>query len=410
MVGHLLGEKGDHVADGDGGGLGEVLVEAHGDVVGRGFGARPEKWGFPVLLVDDELEGAGELGFHGGDVDLAVALAGVAVASFEERAFGMDGDEEGGAFDHLLVVHVAGVDIGRGGVELAHLRRRRDAHAAEEGVQRDGDAGREGGGHFLKVEGDDLGVAVGKVGSEEAVLAGSVAGPGNVDVDFLDADFEDVTGLGFCDGDGAGENVAAGAALGLGDLVVDVGDVGRDVGVGDAAGFQAGGRAAGGEGLHDDGVARVNAEDGFGLRPVIAPGDSGGSGEQGVGLLGNGCRRKEREGGAESGASAGKDDGHETFISLEGRRCGACFKNLWAGMDCDGVADKESAMARSQMKCGASCSEDREQASTKYRHEHNSIIPTMSKRNLGCKLNDTRSNRGALNYSKGRRIEGCSRI
>jgi hypothetical protein len=57
----------------------------------------------------------------------------------------------------------------------------------------------------------------------------------------------------------------------------------------------------------------VNGEDGFGLGPVIAPGHGGGSGEQGVGLLGKGCRRKERDGGAESGASAGKDDGHETL-------------------------------------------------------------------------------------------------
>ena len=92
MVGVLLGEEGDHVADGHlGGGL-EVGVEAHGDVVGGGFGAGPEELlarGF--AFVDDELEGAGEEGFEGGDVDFAVALAGVAVAGFEERAAALTG-------------------------------------------------------------------------------------------------------------------------------------------------------------------------------------------------------------------------------------------------------------------------------------------------------------------------------
>ena len=43
MVGHLLGEEGDHVADGDLGCFGEIFVEAHGDVLGWGFGAGPEE-------------------------------------------------------------------------------------------------------------------------------------------------------------------------------------------------------------------------------------------------------------------------------------------------------------------------------------------------------------------------------
>jgi len=42
--------------------------------------------------MDDELEGAGELGFQGGDVDFAVALAGVAVADLEVGALGVDWD------------------------------------------------------------------------------------------------------------------------------------------------------------------------------------------------------------------------------------------------------------------------------------------------------------------------------
>ncbi len=250
--------------------------------------------------MDDELEGAGELGFEGGDVDFAVALAGVAVACFEEGGFDVDRDEEGGAFDQLLVVHVSGVGSGRRGVEFACGFGRGDAHAAEEGMQRDGDAGGEGGGHFLEVEWDGFGEAVGEVFGEEAVFSGSVAGPGDVYVDFLDADFEDVAGFGFGDGDGPGEDVAAGAPVGGGDLVVDVGDVGWDVGGGDASGFEAVGRAAGGEGLDDDGVAGVDVEDGFGLGPVVSPGYCGGGGKEGVGLLRDGEWRDE-SGGAEGG-------------------------------------------------------------------------------------------------------------
>ena len=177
---------------------------------------------------------------------------------------------------------------GRGGVEFACGFGRGDAHAAEEGMQRDVDAGGEGGGHLFEVEGDGFGEAVGEVFGEEAVFAGSVAGPGDVDMDFLDADFEDIAGFGFGDGDGAGEDVAAGASVGDGDFVVDGADVVGDVGGGDAAGFEAGGWAAGGEGLDDDGVAGLDVEDGFGLGPVVSPGYGGGCGEEGMGLLGEG--------------------------------------------------------------------------------------------------------------------------
>ena len=43
VVGHLLREEGDHVADRDLGCFGEVFVEAHGDVLGWSFGAGPEE-------------------------------------------------------------------------------------------------------------------------------------------------------------------------------------------------------------------------------------------------------------------------------------------------------------------------------------------------------------------------------
>ena len=50
--------------------------------------------------------------------------------------------------------------------------------------------------------------------------------------------------------------------------------------------LEAVGWAAGGEGLHDDGVAGVDGEGGFGAGGVVAPGYGGGRGEEGLGLLG----------------------------------------------------------------------------------------------------------------------------
>ncbi len=288
VVGVLLGEEGDHVADGHlGGGL-EVFGEAHGDVFSGGLGAGPEELLFGGLAFEDgELEGAGEEGFEGGDVDFAVALAGVAVAGFKEGTGGVDGVEDRGAGGELLVVHVAAVHPGRGGVPLAGGLGRSDAHGAEEGVEGDGDAGGEVGGEGGAIEGDDLGAAVGEVVGEEAA-AGTEAVAGEVggDVDFEDVDFEDVAGLGLGYRDGARQDVAAGAAVGLRDSGVEGAEPGGDFGGLDAFGLEAVGRAAGGGRLHDDGVAGVDGEDGLGVRGVVAPGYGGGRGEEGLRGLG----------------------------------------------------------------------------------------------------------------------------
>ena len=157
-----------------------------------------------VTLVDDELEGSSELGFESGDVDLAIALAGVAVTYFEVRTFGVDGEIDGGAGDEFLVVHVAAVHPGWGGVVLA-AGCGGDAHAAEEGVKRDVDAGSEVADHPGAIERDEAGVAVGEVVGEEAAAGTEgVTGPSDVDVDLLDANFEDIAWFGSVDGYGTG--------------------------------------------------------------------------------------------------------------------------------------------------------------------------------------------------------------
>jgi hypothetical protein len=322
MIGILFGEEGDHVANGHLGGGFEVEVEAHGDVLSRGFGAGPEETVgiVEVAFVDDELEGSGELGFESGDVDFSVALSGVAVADFEVRAFGVDGEIDGGAGDELLVVHVAAVHPGRSGVVFSALGGG-DTHAAEEGMEGDVDAGREVSDHFGAVEGDEAGFAVGEVVGEEAAAgAEGVAGPWDVDVDFLNANFEDIAGCGSVDGDGAGEDVASGALVGGGIVFVDVVDVGGDVGWGDAEGFEALAGAAGGEGLDFDGIAGFDGEGWLGLRGVEAPGDGGGRGEEGLrSSLGVRGGDSEESSGTEGG-SAGRVEGHEVlYITKKGR-------------------------------------------------------------------------------------------
>jgi hypothetical protein len=258
--------------------------------------------------MDDELEGAGKLGLQRHDIDLAVALPGVAVSGFEEGSFGADGNEEGAACDQLLVVHVAGVGAGRAGADLACFHRGGETHVAEEGVKRDGDVRGESAGHLFSIERNDPDVRVGEFCIEKATFEIGIAGPGNVDVHFFYANLEDVAGLGLLDGDGTRENVTAGAAFGgWGHVVEDIADVVRNVGGGNTTGLQTGGCAARGEGLDDDRVAGLDRKGRLGLGPEVSPYDGGGRDHESVSLLSAGRRREERgsaeEGGAEQGGA-----------------------------------------------------------------------------------------------------------
>src|SRR6187455_1168160 len=67
----------------------------------------------------------------------------VAVADFEERTLDEHRDVERAAGDELAVVEIAGVAARRVAADASELWRRRYAHAAEERLQRDDDAGLE---------------------------------------------------------------------------------------------------------------------------------------------------------------------------------------------------------------------------------------------------------------------------
>lgn len=174
----------------------------------------------------DELKGSGELSFERCDIDFAIALVGMAVARFKERTFGVDGIVNRRAGDQLFVVHIAAVHPGRGGVVTTCGFGRGDADAAKERMKGNFNAGGKVADHLFAVEGDDASFAVRKVVGQEATAdSEGVARPRDVDVDFQDADFEDVAWLGLFDGDRAGEDVAAGAFVGCRDFGVDVSDV-----------------------------------------------------------------------------------------------------------------------------------------------------------------------------------------
>src|SRR5689334_5614085 len=92
----------------------------------------------------------------------------MSIADFEERARRPDGEKDRGARDKLLVVHVTGVEAWGSAVDAPGARRRRDAHAAEERMQRDFDAVGEFADHALGVERNDLDLRVREVFRQEA--------------------------------------------------------------------------------------------------------------------------------------------------------------------------------------------------------------------------------------------------
>src|SRR5437868_6472180 len=129
--------------------------------------------------MNDELKGAGERGFERGDIDLAIALAGVTVTNLKECAGRMHGDEERGAGHEFLVIEVARVDSGRGTVHLASRLGRGDAHASEKRLQRQIDSISKVTDRALAVERDDFRLPLRKDISQKTGPAGAGTGVRN---------------------------------------------------------------------------------------------------------------------------------------------------------------------------------------------------------------------------------------
>ena len=97
---------------------------------------------------------------------------------------------------------------GRRTVDLAAGRR--DPHAAEEGVQRQLDAWREVGDHFVAVERNDFKAAVGILhGQKAAAESEGIAGEVDIDIDLENLHLEHIAGFCLGDCDRPGQNVSA---------------------------------------------------------------------------------------------------------------------------------------------------------------------------------------------------------
>src|SRR5690348_7942448 len=94
--------------------------------------------------------------FHRRDVDFTVALPGVSVADLEQRALRPNRDVQRRTRDELLVIEIPRVNSRWRAVHATHRRRRRDADASEEWMQRNRDAAREVSEHAHRIELDDL--------------------------------------------------------------------------------------------------------------------------------------------------------------------------------------------------------------------------------------------------------------
>ena len=175
--------------------------------------------------------------------------------TWNSAPFGVNRQEQGGAGDQRLVVHVAAIDRRRRGIIAAKGRRRRDAHAAEKGAERNVDARREPAHHRLAVERDDLHPRIGEiVGQEAGAVAERVIGIGNGEIDLEDPDLERVAGFRTLDRDRAGQDVPARAPRRLGNAVEHRAQGGLDIGGCDAGFFQAG-RAVGQQRMDDHRIA-----------------------------------------------------------------------------------------------------------------------------------------------------------
>ena len=243
----LLGKEFDRLFLGLRPRLVEVLVHAHGDPGLRGLDAREiERTTFEHLNGDIELL-VGRL--DRGEVDLAVALAGMRIAGPQQRTRHPHGHIEARSCNKITDVHVPGILAGRH-ARIAAWVLAGDRERSGERPDRQDDAGQELRRHRIEVEIEvfDLAVLVdvGKLAEHARDVEIRRIG---ARYDLVERHLEDVAGLGPFDVDRARERVRA-AAGEVGAQLLDLLD----------------GRArhhlvvAVHHRLHDDGVAGLHAE------------------------------------------------------------------------------------------------------------------------------------------------------
>src|SRR4030095_1521312 len=102
--------------------------------------------------MQNELKCPRQRRFDGRAIDLAVSLAGMAIASDKLRSYLKDRQEQGGTLGQVLQVQIAAIDAGRSGIDFAGTTGRRHRHYPHERLQRNLDVLAEQRDISLKVE------------------------------------------------------------------------------------------------------------------------------------------------------------------------------------------------------------------------------------------------------------------
>src|ERR1700686_3310106 len=131
------------------------------------FRARPRE---VKVLPHRHLESAAERSLESGDIDLTIPLVGVTVSDLEQCSGRMDRNVESGARYQLLVVEIAGVDVGWRAAHSPAGRRRGNSEAAEKGRQGNVDPRREVRKEPSRVEWNDPRLGVRKVLRQESAI------------------------------------------------------------------------------------------------------------------------------------------------------------------------------------------------------------------------------------------------
>src|SRR5215831_3120974 len=117
--------------------------------------------------------------------------------------------------NEFFVIHVSGMNSGRGTVDFSIRLRRRDPHAAEKWTHRNLNSRCKIRHHAFSVQRDDLDLAVREIlGQKTAIRSEGVIGIRNGEIDLLNTHFQGVAGLGFLDKHRPVQNVPSWASTG----------------------------------------------------------------------------------------------------------------------------------------------------------------------------------------------------
>src|SRR5579859_2543055 len=167
-----------------------------------------------LILVNDKAKRTGQKCLHRSDIDLAIALAGMAVANLKECPRRMNGNEQSRTRHEFFIVNVAGVHPRRSTVIFPGRLRRSYAHASKKRMQWNLNPWAETSKHLFAIEGNDFAASIREIVREKtSAYRESVARKRYVDVNFFNLYLEHVARLCICNRNGPGKDVSSGTTI-----------------------------------------------------------------------------------------------------------------------------------------------------------------------------------------------------